>query len=434
MALRRWGAGPLEGDTTLIYTLSGGQSFSFTRLLGALSSSSGNQTKFGPTYLLTSDTWSSAAAVASEASVMQKSGTNGTTYPGSPFGGYGPLYDWGYMEPNGGDYSTGLAIMANDFNVIQSACPGAQFAPQFRYAQYHLRSVSNGNAPWIPADILSNSAYGLGPIGTTNFGWAMSDYQGGGNFNVQSAAIWRYTGNPSTGVMDRWILFLQKMGNTPFLTTAGPYAGQTFTANTHPLFGAFIDATEYSWGFGATNGNPIPPADYTDAALTSAFKNELTQCKANLSQMQFMMFLSYGDSGPNAYTNLNTLVQWSATHNCSLSNADTYQNVSQINGQAFYTGSANGTGIPTPPDNRTIMGYWGNCQAPDYNGGNGADPAAALLTMWTVWSSQLDVRYIMLTTSDDGVHGGPATFVPTYLTPFANSHPIPNTSRPSNLP
>lgn len=398
---------------------------------GTTTGGGGAVTKFNPGWYPVSDAKSNAGQVAFEVPILAASGPGGSWVLGNPYMGYSANYDWGYLEPNGGDYATGVAIVANDFNKLQASCPGAHFILQIEYATYPPGNFTPTNGlPWIPNDILNNvGTYGAGPTGSSNSGWALSGYNGSGpnNFAVKAAAIWR------TAVMNRWILFLNILFNTSFTTTAGPYAGQVFTFNTHPLFEGLIDLTEYSWSFGPYDGNPIPPADYSDAQLTSALLEELLQVKIALSQTQFAMMLSYGDSGPNAYVNLNTLVQYSANNHCSISNADTFQDVTQINGEAFYTGNPNGTGVSPTPDNRGKMGFLGCSQPLDYDGGSGSPPGS-LGVMYFVWNTQLKCTHILPQMWDEVTGSGVATFMPNILNPFARANPIPNTTRPTNLP
>ena len=89
------------------------------------------------------------------------------------------------------------------------------------------------------------------------------------------------------------------------------------------------------------------------------------------------------------------------------------------NGSAWVSGGTNYIGKMT---------YFGTVQAPDYD----HSPATTVGQIYAN-AQTLSCTHILWTCWDEFT-GTPATFVPTYLTPFINANPVPSTTYPSNYP
>ena len=165
------------------------------------------------------------------------------------FVGWSPIYNWHFIQPTAAGQYPGFYAMLADFNAWQTASPGAYFVPQV--SAYRVANGTfnpNGGASIIPAYILSGgSSYGNTPSGGSGNGWMATGYSAP-NYTYYEARL------DNALVNAEWLKLFAYIMNTPFVTTAGPYAGQTFTLNTHPLCAGYLDWT----GVDVGDTGPLP--------------------------------------------------------------------------------------------------------------------------------------------------------------------------------
>jgi hypothetical protein len=352
---------------------------------------------------------------------------------GSPWLGYMPGWSWGTLETTAGNYSGIGTYLVAEFNYLQSVMPGGHYIPSIYWsisAGGGGFTNANGNEPLIPSDILNNvSTYGAGPPGTTTSGWGLSGYGNPpGAWQLTSAAMW------VPAVYNRWVNFLSQLANYSFLTTAGPYSGQTFTFDTHPLIEMIVDPNEDSWDF--WNG-PAVNANYSDSALTTGFQTIIAGMANAFPHTRVTTYQSYGyanDGFPDP--SLPPLIGYAGSHRNAMSNADTYgAGISAVSAHEIFCGNVwNGSSwVPGGTDYRNIMAYVGGVQGSDYHSevGSGGGTIPGVLANIYATMQALQARYGILNIWDDQTLTMPQ-FVSTYLTPFANANPIPNITRPSN--
>ena len=201
------------------------------------------------------------------------------------FVGWSPIYNWHFIQPTAAGQYPGFYAMLADFNAWQTASPGAYFVPQV--SAYRVANGTfnpNGGASIIPAYILSGgSSYGNTPVGGSGNGWMATGYSAP-NYTYYEARL------DNALVNAEWLKLFAYIMNTPFVTTAGPYAGQTFTLNTHPLCAGYLDWT----GVDVATLGPSQPSDYTVANWFIGCKSIANAFVTNAANTLGAMMTGYG--------------------------------------------------------------------------------------------------------------------------------------------
>ena len=277
--------------------------------------------------------------------------------------GYCPNYVWSDIESVLGNYgnngyagqTANFQMIIDDFNYLQNAAPGARFVitidPE-TFGDYTSGGTSqtvNGNG--VPDYILSGSTYGPAGNNGTQYGYQLQIE--GGDINAITAAIWR------PAVANRLAALFVALAGTSFTTTAGPYTGQTFTFDTHPLIEGFITGIDVFAG---------PYNDYSSTYfLSTANSNIYPTVIAAVPHTPFAFLLDYlgGDTGGQMVT---AIAQMYAAR-VALTWPDTYGTERVENSQLIYSGGSwNGSAyVPGGGINySTLMDCFGNVQRPDY--------------------------------------------------------------------
>jgi hypothetical protein len=332
---------------------------------------------------------------------------------------------WPALETSENVYAFVTTII-QDFNALQAAVPGAHFG--YSIESRVFGSVSTSTSPVgqvVPSYILTSSAYGdngsgVGPDGT-HYGYCMANLSGGVYLEM-AAAIWRPI------VMARKQALFTALANFSFETTAGPYAGQTFTPFNHPLWDYILDGdesdlaaqgpgiTDYSWS------KLLAQIQVFDAALVAAWPHTVALGCFNWA----------GQGGtPDTMTALNASAQaigmgWSCPDVYGIGsnpsggtpNIDTDAQQALI-GNTYSGGAWN---IGGSQDQRGRMPIVPNIQYPDYGHG-GASVAQILSVCQTLGANA--ILWVNKT-------GAPGDWV-TQVLPVINGTPDLVTACPVNL-
>lgn len=193
------------------------------------------------------------------------------------FIGIAPWYYWDALEQTTlGTYD--FSTIITDFNAWQAAVAAngnsgavGHFIPMV--GDYHNSALTpaglstyNPRFGGIPQYILNNPAtYGSMP--NNGFGGWIPTSWNGTTWGFQRAALWR------AAVTARRNALAQALAATSFTTTAGPYSGQTFTFDSHPLIEMYADFSPTD--LGTIQSSPDIPADYTFPAWNNSFLNRV---------------------------------------------------------------------------------------------------------------------------------------------------------------
>lgn len=214
--------------------------------------------------------------------------TSAVRFPGI-FTGYGGLYTWPVFDgPTLGAYNFNGLI--SDFNDLQAQAAAAgvimRYTPNIQaYSNWQSTFSAAAGQYIVPAYILNGgSTYGDGAYGGTGNGWSFTGWTGS-KYQFLEAALW------NANVMARWIKMWQALYNTSFLTTAGPYSGQTYTFGTHPLICGFVDCSDIDIEM---NGNPTVPADFTIGSVLTQWTTLATTLPSTIPNIPYFMTLGYG--------------------------------------------------------------------------------------------------------------------------------------------
>lgn len=259
-------------------------------------------------------------------------------------GWYG-IYTWRQFETSDGVYD--FSMLVNHFNALQAKKPGARFGAQIWCEAFSGTTVSFG----IPQFILNSSTYGpVGPDGI-HFGYWPLDF-GSGN-QGGTAALWR------TAVNERYTRVFEHLATTSFLTTAGPYAGQTFTFDTHPLIEAFFDQES---SLSLASGS-----DYSENTFTTLSVARYVRSAAAFPHTNFAPLINFLNGSP---PDVALLVTGAFNARCAMSWPDTTGAFPTHStwAQHFYAGDAyNGTTfVPGGTDLRGKMACIAWVEQPDY--------------------------------------------------------------------
>lgn len=393
-----------------------------------------------------------------------------TTHAG--FNGMRFTYTWRNFEnATQGTYSFQSVI--DDFNALQAAVPGSYFGayvlagismPPITYAQAVARVVSLAIPDYIlncGGTLAMKDFYGAstttnytlaaqqnGQYGFTFVGWNLTSAN---TYNSVNALF----NDPA--VIRGWINMMVAFANTSFVTTAGPYAGQTFTFNTHPLFDGVIDANEWSIALNLSSDQFNPPASSGPASAPTYqnFRNYMFQSwneiQAAWTQTSLRNSYSFGYSGTTSSTGIQIVADipniakipgmfmsapdfYGAAWRSSIPWAD--------NGQQGMRGILNpqsGAGSSLQPATGPVfvnwLGYEGQVQDKDYSSkldsGNANSSAAAvtdIINAMVALQCQIWVFCMFDQTFSN-------TFYLNVLAPtIANSIAQPNATRPLLLP
>jgi hypothetical protein len=337
--------------------------------------------------------------------------------------GYMADYTWSAIEHDQGNYSWSYASNSNtgvnfqniiaDFNYLQSVRPGARFIINLLPETFGNQGTNtdiavNGNG--VPDYILTSPTYGpAGPNGS-QYGYELQ--VGGGNIYAIVSAIWR------PAVMARLAALVKALANTSFTTTSGPYAGQTFTFDTHPLIeGIITGEDEYSGG------------DYTMPAYLAQLQSLYTTVIPALPHTAFGVYLDYlgGDDG----TGMPQAIANAYSARVALTGPDIYGTEREENSQIVYAGGSwNGSNFVAGggTNYRGKMPFFGQVQSPDYGkSGPGIDTPANIFT---------NIQYLGTDNAiwTDGAENSPyntSSFWNSYIQPMADATPTWNTSCPT---
>jgi hypothetical protein len=343
--------------------------------------------------------------------------------------GYAVTYTWDAIESVAGNYannaSTPFGNIIADFNYLQSVRPGAHFIIVINPAVFgnygtNINQTVNGNG--VPDYILASSAYG--PVGNngTQYGYQLYIAGGvdGGEIEAVYAAIWR----PS--VMNRLAALFQALAATSFTTTSGPYAGKTFTFDTHPLIEAIITGEDEFAG---------PFNDYTSTGLLSASATNLYPAVvAAFPHTTFGYSWDYlaGDTGGQTVT----AMQQAYAARVAFTGPDIYASGRREAAQIIYAGGSwNGSAyITTGGTNYArLMPYVGQVQSTNYgkpiSGGSPSTPAEIFSNIQSLGSS-----YAVWTMAGEIAPYNPYSesgFYTEYIKPLADATPTFNTTCPT---
>ena len=337
--------------------------------------------------------------------------------------GYMAYYTWAAIEHDQGNYSWSYASNSNtgvnfqniiaDFNYLQSVRPGARFIICIQteaWGNYGTNAGINANNDAVPDYILNSSTYGpAGPNGN-QYGYELEF--SGSNIIAVLAATWR------PAVTARLTALIQALASTSFVTTSGPYAGKTFTFDTHPLIEGIMYGTDVYTG-----------ADYTVSANRAQLQSLYAGIIPYLPHTTFAIGLDYlgGEDG----TQMPAFIADAYGARVALTGPDIYGTEREETSQTVYTGGSwNGSNFVAGggTDYRGKMPYFGLVQAPDYGkSGSGKDTPADIFT---------NIQYL---DTDNAIWTGGAMNSPyntagfwnTYIQPIADATPTWNTTCPT---
>jgi hypothetical protein len=320
--------------------------------------------------------------------------------------GYQTIYTWDVCELSDGGYD--FANIIEDFNYLQSVAPGKRFGPMIWCEKF---SGTGATGLGTPAYILNNSIYGPGSDGV-HFGYWNQDF--GAGQSGACAAIWR------TNVNDRYTRMFEHLATTSFVTTSGPYAGQTFTFDTHPLI-EFIFNQE-------TSLNLQAGSDYNSTNFANNFNTQVNRMVAAFPhtlvgpQINFVI--------ANALT-INGIVDNLAVAGpaVAMSSPDVYPTAAggfPTIAQNVYMGNRwNGSGFtPGGTDYRNSIPCIGFAQQATYTHFPTKGPADNFASAQTLRCSYFLWTYVSGTNYDWS----------SKIVPFINANPITNTAYPANFP
>lgn len=269
--------------------------------------------------------------------------------------GWFGIYTWSSFETSDGVYD--FSSLATHFNALQAKKPGARFGIMIWCETFSGTNVAFGT----PSYILNNSFYGAGKDGIHTGYWTLSFSSGGG-----TAAIWR------AQVNERYTRLFEHLATTSFVTTAGPYAGQTFTFDTHPLIEAIFDQES---SLSLSTGS-----DYNENTMTSQSIARYTRCAQAFKNTTFSPMINFLNGSP---PDVGQLVSGAYANRCGIAWPDTNGVAQKANGtfpgvtwgQNFYIGNVyNGTAfVPGGTDLRGRIANLGWIQQPDYTPYTAAD-------------------------------------------------------------
>lgn len=395
---------PTASETdTITVSVSAGTSAQKPLTLLVNQASSVMTTKWTPGHYMASDTYNNTGSNGPDFSALS-SATNVLGWMG--------LYRWGSVTSTQGVYNFSQLIA--DWNAEQAAAPGKRFAVSISLATFHpsaplSATISSG---WIPAYILNGSAYGAGSNGT-QFGYSQARYDGSTGYTETTAAIWRPL------VATEYSNMLAAWAATSVTLTAGPWAGQTYTVDTHPGYEATYLGFESALDFtNVTN-------DYSDSTLR-------TQLSAIYQAVRAAFPHTLVRSGLNfcgTFSNMAGFVADLNTKKVGLGGPDLITQASFSWAQHLLRGdtSTNGTTWTTGGGTSYLgavdSGPW--VQDPDY-------AKATNTTAIAQAGAALDASHIFWVrlNNGSGVKGDWATDV----LPVINANPIAFTTRPTNWP
>lgn len=282
--------------------------------------------------------------------------------------GWAGIYLWSHFQSAKNVYD--FAPLVSDFNYLQSVKPGAFFAPMIWAETF---SGTNPTGMGVPAYILGDSQYGPGQDGA-HFGYWTLDF--GNGISGGTGAVWRPLVNSEYAAM------FEALAKTPLTATTGPYAGQTFTFDTHPLI-AFVHDQESSLSLSAGS-------DYSENAMTTQSLARYQRMKAAFPHTTVAPQLNFLNGSP---PDVGLLVAGAAAAGCGISWPDTIGAYPTHNSwaQQFYIGQQyNGSAfVPGGKDLRGNAPCIGWVQQPDYAQSTATDilnsmqQLAAGIDVWT---------------------------------------------------
>jgi len=321
---------------------------------------------------------------------------------GANVAGYQPIYTWDHLEPTDGGYD--FSSIISDFNYLQSKAPGKRFGPMIWCEKF---TGTGATGLGTPAYILNNSIYGPGSDGV-HFGYWNQDF--GSGQSGACAAIWR------TNVNDRYTRMFEHLATTSFVTTSGPYSGQTFTFDTHPLI-EFVFNQE-------TSLNLQAGSDYNSTNFANNFNIQVQRMVAAWPHTIVGPQINYVIA--NALT-INGIVDNLAVAGpaAAMSSPDVYPTAANgfpTMGQNVYMGNRwNGSGFtPGGTDYRNSIPCIGFAQQATYTHFPTKTPADNFASAQTLRCSYFLWTYVVGTNYDWS----------TKIVPFINANAITNTACP----
>lgn len=359
-------------------------------------------TKWNPGHYMASNTYNNT-------------GSNGPDFTAlaaaSNVRGWMGIYRWGSVTSTQGVYD--FSALIADWNAEQAAAPGKRFAVSISLATFHgsqplSQTISTG---WIPAYILSGSAYGTGSNGTQH-GYSQASWDGSTGYTETTAALWR------PAVAAEYANMLAAWAATPVTLTSGPWAGQTYTVDTHPGY----EATYF--GFESVLDFTNVTNDYSDTSLRSSLAAMYATARTAFPHTLIAVGLNFCKT----FSNMAGFVADLNTQNVGLGGPDLITVASFSWGQHLFRGDTttnSGTTWTTGggTDSRGVVTSTPWVQSPDY-------AKATNSTAITTAGAALNASHIFWArlVNGNGVKGDWATDV----VPVINAQPITFTSRPSN--
>lgn len=293
-----------------------------------------------------------------------------TANPGV-FNEYMSQWAWQYLQPTSkgvylsSGYTTPFAPIFQVANYLWSKLPNYYFGAEIAaYVNWISAFSASGGQGCLPAYIYSGgtATYGLPPIGASGAGWTFSTYNGNAG---TTNGTYQYT-NPNlsnVNVMNEFTAMYVALLNTPFLTTSGPYAGMTFTPNTHPRWAAIGD-----WGPDDVNmvtadgkgTNPTLSSGYSGVQWEANFRSRNATIVAAATQTSWLAMPGYGATSDLGVSEQLSNIQNFVTTRTAVSCTDVFytgtgNGLNLTYAQNFFVGNQN-TGSNTPPPTFTAGG------------------------------------------------------------------------------
>lgn len=367
----------------------------------------GISTKFNPGYGMGSNTFDNISNISDDMTALQ-SVPNAIHYLTQD--------SWGGITAVKGNYANGTTTNFGKqiaaFNALQAACPGKHLSLYIALARFHpsIPASATISTNWIPAYILGDSAYGAGTNGT-QFGYSQASWDGTSGYTETTAALWRQI------VMNEYIAMLVALASTPLTATSGPWAGQTFTFDTHP--GIETIFLGYESVLNLTNTT----TDYSDSALRSTFASLYSAARSAWPHTLVASGLNFCQT----FSNMAGFVS-DMSPPVGLGGPDCLPNLSWADHLFIGDTSANGTTWTTGggKDYRGIVPSLQWAQSPDF-----AKVSSTQLIFNTAQTLRASHLFLARLQNGSGVKGDWATDV----VPTINANPnLLTTVRPTNWP
>lgn len=322
------------------------------------------------------------------------------------------LYSFGTVTSTQGVYD--FSKQKADFNAIQASSPGKSMSIYMALARFHGPQPSSQTVTtsWVPAYILSDSTYGAGTNGTQH-GYSLASWNGSTGFTETSLALWRIA------CITEYANMLIALANEPLTATSGPWAGQTFTFDTHPGIQACF------YGYESVLDLSTLSTDYSDTGLRTSLQSLYSRTRAAWRHTLLVSGLNFCKT----YSNMPGIVGDLSANATGLGGPDLISYAKFSWAQHLFVGdtTSDGGSTWTSGGGPAFTGVnpsvqW--AQDPDYN--KAPDTQTMFEAGVTLAASHI---YWSRLNNGSGVRGDWATDV----LPVINANPL-STPRPSNWP